>query len=132
MKVRAKVVRNSDGKIARIDYSPEFLQVNVSDFLKIDVSELDFGSLTPFQRLVYTELLQVPVGKTITYKQLAQRIGKPLAARAVGTAMSRNPFLIVVPCHRVVGVGSLGGYALGLPMKEALLAYECEGISNSF
>jgi methylated-DNA-[protein]-cysteine S-methyltransferase len=87
--------------------------------------ELDLTALAPFQRLVLDELARVPYGETSTYGGLAQRIGKPRSARAVGGALNRNPLPIVLPCHRVVGsTGSLVGYAGGLEIKRALLDLE--------
>lgn len=80
---------------------------------------------TAFHREVWAELLAIPRGTTTTYGALAARIGRPGAARAVGSANARNPISIVVPCHRVVGPrGRLTGYAGGLPRKQALLALE--------
>ena len=78
---------------------------------------------TPFQQTVWRALQTVPAGQTISYAQLAQRLGLPASqARAVGAAVGRNPLLIVVPCHRIVGHdGALTGYAAGLPRKQALL-----------
>ena len=80
---------------------------------------------TPFQRRVWDELRRVPHGQTVSYGELARRIGSPTACRAVGAANGRNPLCIIVPCHRVVGAnGKLIGYAGGMPRKEALLALE--------
>jgi methylated-DNA-[protein]-cysteine S-methyltransferase len=80
---------------------------------------------TPFQRSVWHALTQLRFGETISYGQLAQRIGNPKAVRAVGAANGRNPISIVVPCHRVIGAnGALTGYAGGLARKEALLWLE--------
>ncbi|HPJ03534.1 MAG TPA: methylated-DNA--[protein]-cysteine S-methyltransferase [Candidatus Limiplasma sp.] len=80
---------------------------------------------TPFQRRVWEELLKIPYGETATYGQLAQRIGRPTAARAVGMANHHNPIAVLIPCHRVVGAnGALTGYAAGLPMKRRLLELE--------
>ena len=80
---------------------------------------------TAFQRKVWAALLEIPYGETISYLELARRIGNPSSVRAVGLANGRNPLPIVVPCHRVVGSnGSLVGYAGGLPIKRALLALE--------
>jgi methylated-DNA-[protein]-cysteine S-methyltransferase len=80
---------------------------------------------TPFQQGVWQELRTVPRGETVTYGELAARLGMPRAARAVGAAVARNPVSIVVPCHRVVGAdGSLTGYAGGVERKRALLAME--------
>ena len=80
---------------------------------------------TEFQRRVWDELRRIPFGETISYGDLAGRIGKPTASRAVGAANGRNPFPVVVPCHRVIGHdGKLGGYGGGLPTKQALLELE--------
>lgn len=80
---------------------------------------------TGFQRAVWAGLRDIPYGETISYGELAKRIGQPSASRAVGLANGRNPVSIVVPCHRVVGSdGSLTGYGGGLPRKQYLLALE--------
>lgn len=80
---------------------------------------------TAFQRRVFGELARIPFGETITYGELAHRVGRPAAARAVGAANARNPLSIVVPCHRVIGArGELTGYAGGLERKRWLLAHE--------
>jgi O-6-methylguanine DNA methyltransferase len=80
---------------------------------------------TAFQERVWTALRQIPAGETRTYGQLAEAIGNPKAARAVGHANSLNPVAIVVPCHRVIGAGlRLTGYAGGLERKQWLLEHE--------
>jgi methylated-DNA-[protein]-cysteine S-methyltransferase len=80
---------------------------------------------TPFQTRVWRELERIPYGETISYGQLAERIGNPKASRAVGLANGSNPIPIIVPCHRVIGSnGKLTGYGGGLPIKEKLLALE--------
>lgn len=80
---------------------------------------------TPFQRTVWAALREIPYGETISYGQLADRIGKPTASRAVGLANGKNPIGIIVPCHRVVGAnGSLTGYGGGLERKRHLLDFE--------
>ena len=81
---------------------------------------------TAFQRRVWKALSAIPYGKTISYGDLARRIGNRKAVRAVGGANGRNPIPIVVPCHRVIGSdGTLTGYGGGLPIKEGLLLLEC-------
>ncbi len=78
-----------------------------------------------FQRSVWQELSRIGYGETISYSELARRIGKPGASRAVGLANGRNPLAIIVPCHRVIGVdGSLTGYAGGVNRKRQLLELE--------
>jgi methylated-DNA-[protein]-cysteine S-methyltransferase len=80
---------------------------------------------TSFQQRVWSELQKIPYGKTISYGELARRIGNPKASRAVGLANGSNPISIVIPCHRVIGSnGKLTGYGGGLPIKEKLLALE--------
>lgn len=80
---------------------------------------------TPFQTSVWRMLRKIRGGKTISYAELARRIGKPRAVRAAGLANGRNPISIVVPCHRVIGSdGSLTGYGGGLPRKKWLLEHE--------
>ncbi|QDH71731.1 methylated-DNA--[protein]-cysteine S-methyltransferase [Lysobacter alkalisoli] len=80
---------------------------------------------TEFQRAVWFALAAIPFGETVSYAQLAARIGKPAAVRAVGAANGRNPIPIVLPCHRVIGAdGSLTGFGGGLPTKQFLLELE--------
>ena len=80
---------------------------------------------TPFQLEVWAELVRIPYGQTISYGELARRLGNPLLTRAVGTANGANPISIIVPCHRVIGAnGSLTGYGGGLPRKAELLRRE--------
>jgi methylated-DNA-[protein]-cysteine S-methyltransferase len=86
------------------------------------------ASGTPFQREVWGALRQIPAGSTTTYGQLAARVGRPNACRAVGLANGSNPVAIVVPCHRVIGAnGTLTGYGGGLPRKRWLLDHERGG-----
>jgi methylated-DNA-[protein]-cysteine S-methyltransferase len=81
--------------------------------------------VAPFPADVLRELALVPYGRTDTYGSLAAKVGRPRAARAVGTVMNRNPIPIVLPCHRIVGAdGSLTGYAGGLDVKRRLLQLE--------
>jgi len=80
---------------------------------------------TEFQKQVWNELLNIPYGTTCSYKEIAIRIGKPKAIRAVANAIGKNPIWIIIPCHRVIGSdGSLTGYAGGLDIKEKLLQLE--------
>jgi methylated-DNA-[protein]-cysteine S-methyltransferase len=84
----------------------------------------------PFEREVWAELLQIPYGETASYGEIARRVGKPHASRAVGAANGRNPVAIIVPCHRVIGSdGTLTGYGGGLERKRALLDLE-SGIAS--
>lgn len=80
---------------------------------------------TLFQQRVWAELCRIPYGETISYAELARRVGNTRAVRAVGLANGANPIAIVIPCHRVIGSnGTLVGYGGGLPIKQALLALE--------
>lgn len=77
-----------------------------------------------FQRQVWAALLRIPWGETLTYGELARRLGREGAARAVGTANGANPLPILIPCHRVVAANGLGGYSGGLALKRRLLTLE--------
>jgi methylated-DNA-[protein]-cysteine S-methyltransferase len=79
---------------------------------------------TAFQKEVWRELSRIPYGKTISYGELARRVGRPKGPRAVGQANGKNPIPIIVPCHRVLASNGIGGYGGGLPMKRTLLAVE--------
>ena len=94
------------------------------DLKAIDAVPVETGG-TPFQQQVWTALRRIPPGATVTYTDLARKLGRPLAARAVGAINGRNPVAIVVPCHRMIGAdGSLTGYAGGLWRKRWLLGHE--------
>ena len=79
---------------------------------------------TDFQQKVWQAILDIPYGETTTYAELAQRVGSPAGTRATGNACGANPIAIIVPCHRVVGKNSLGGYAYGADAKKTLLKIE--------
>ncbi len=80
---------------------------------------------TAFQEKVWKELLKIPCGEVKTYGEIAKALGNPKSARAVGLACNKNPIIILIPCHRVVGKnGNLTGYACGLDMKKYLLSIE--------
>lgn len=91
---------------------------------------------TEFQNNVWNELTKIPIGKTISYLQLAKNLGNPKCIRAAGTANGKNPIAILVPCHRVIGSdGNLIGYAGGLWRKQWLLEHEAKminGVSTLF
>lgn len=96
------------------------------DLTAIDNLPVQTGG-TPFQRDVWRALREIACGRTLSYAQLAERIGRPTAVRAVGLANGSNPIGIVVPCHRVIGAnGSLTGYGGGIERKRWLLAHESE------
>jgi|HubBroStandDraft_6_1064221.scaffolds.fasta_scaffold360795_2 methylated-DNA-[protein]-cysteine S-methyltransferase len=80
---------------------------------------------TEFQKRVWAELLKIPFGETISYGELARRIGNPAASRAVGRANATNPISLIVPCHRVIGTnGKLTGYGGGIDLKDKLITWE--------
>ncbi len=86
---------------------------------------IDWSGISPFRRAVLEEAMRIPHGETRSYGWLAQQVGRPRAARAVGRVMATNPLPLVVPCHRVIGSdGGLHGYGGGLALKEALLRAE--------
>jgi methylated-DNA-[protein]-cysteine S-methyltransferase len=85
---------------------------------------------TEFQKTVWRQLQEIPYGETISYGELAKRVGNPKASRAVGAANGQNPIPIVIPCHRVIGSnGKLTGFGGGLPTKEKLLALEAKQLT---
>lgn len=91
---------------------------------KLDQITMDLQG-TDFQKKVWQELINIPYGETRYYAQIAEAIGKPTATRAVASAIGKNPLLIVIPCHRVIGKnGKLTGFRSGLPLKERLLQHE--------
>jgi len=109
--------------------NPHGLTNALSRYFAGDLAAIDtlrvMTSGTPFQRAVWRELRNVACGTTVSYLQLAERIGRPTAVRAVGLANGANPIGIVVPCHRVIGSnGSLTGYGGGLERKRWLLDHE--------
>ena len=105
-KLRAELDRYFDGKLRKFT-------------VRLDLSG------TPFRLNVWKELSRIPFGETISYIELARRIGNPKASRAVGGANGANPVCIIVPCHRVIAAdGTLGGYSSGLGRKKKLLALE--------
>ena len=109
--------------------APESLLQSLHAYFQGDMSALEqiptATGGTPFQRDVWEALRAIPAGTTTTYGQLADLLGRPGAARAVGAANGANPILIVVPCHRVIGAdGTLTGFASGLPRKQWLLDHE--------
>ena len=89
------------------------------------VSSEEWARLTPFQQQVYRAICRIPGGRVRSYQWVAEAIGRPGTARAIGNALHRNPFAPTVPCHRVVrSDGSLGGFATGPAKKRALLEQE--------
>lgn len=85
-----------------------------------------------FHKKVWDVLLSIPFGHTMTYAQIAERLGSPKAARAVGNACARNPVVIIVPCHRVLAQNGLGGFGGGLPTKRLLLRHEGYALPSAY
>ena len=104
-------------------YTEQILQ-----YIKGERQTLDFPfdyKGTPFQRDVWHALQQIPYGQTVSYSDVATKIGKPTAVRAVASAIGANPVMVIIPCHRVIGKnGKLTGFRGGLAMKERLLTLE--------
>ena len=112
--------------------NPEFfnlLERKFNDYFNCSEQQinckLDLRRATPFQRNVWEKLAEIPYGEMRSYKWVAEQIGQPLAFRAVGHANAKNPFPIIVPCHRVINAdGKLGGYSAGIQLKRQLLKLE--------
>jgi methylated-DNA-[protein]-cysteine S-methyltransferase len=96
----------------------------VTDGTSCPEVELDLSGFNDFHRKVISVVMGIPRGRTMTYGQVAALAGHPGAARAVGSVMAKNPFVILVPCHRVVAKEGLGGFAWGIEAKERLLEFE--------
>jgi methylated-DNA-[protein]-cysteine S-methyltransferase len=119
---------NSRVKISRIPHCLKPCIIQLKEYFSGERDtfslELDFSG-TPFQLKVWNELLNIPYGTTITYLELARRVGNIKALRAVGGANGANPMMIVVPCHRVIGSdGKLVGFRGGIKRKKWLLEHE--------
>lgn len=97
------------------------------DFLEY---EPDLSGLTGFEQAVLCETRKIPYGTTITYSELADRIGSSGGAQAVGQALSKNPYPIVIPCHRVIAKSGIGGYRGGVELKKRLLEIETCGFDS--
>ena len=96
----------------------------------INKTKISLSGFSDFQKKVYKAVLSIPLGEVRSYNWVAKRIGRSKAVRAVGTALRKNPFTIIIPCHRVVkSDGSLGGYSRGVKRKRKLLDLEKEILS---
>lgn len=120
LRIEERLVRNKSRKQIERDIH-DYLQRRRTHFSEYDI---DMKPLTLFQRRVLNEMRHIPYGMVVSYKRLAELIGKPQAYRAVATVCAKNPLPIIVPCHRVVGSHSLGGYSAGVDVKKRLLRLE--------
>ena len=119
--------RSVQSDTARVREASGQIEEYLSSFLRTFTLEIDWTVLRTFQQAVLQATCEIPYGETRTYKEIAERIGRPRAARAVGRAEATNPMPLVIPCHRVIGVdGKLHGYGLaeGVKTKEWLLTME--------
>ena len=115
-KIQRKIPGGIDDRIAKLYFGKKE---------NVDISLLNLSKLTDFSINVLKQTCKIPRGKVATYSGIAAKIGAPLAARAVGTALANNPFPLVIPCHRVVRAdGTLGGFGGGSNMKRELLVKE--------
>lgn len=107
-------------------YRPLLEKYMTGEEVKLQPSDFEniTESLSEFTRKVLSEASRVPRGHTITYSELARRLNRPEAIRAVASALGRNPLPVLIPCHRIVAVSGLGGYAFGLALKRRLLDFE--------
>lgn len=121
----AELAEDSEGLAEWVDGVKGWTEGDFTQEIPLDL----YG--TPFQRAVWAATREVGVGETISYTELAKRAGYPGAVRAAGSACANNPVWLLVPCHRIVRRdGGLGGYGGGLGVKERLLAWEQEVISE--
>ncbi len=120
--------------VARVSYQdgasrkmPEWVAKELRQYLRGCRKVFEFPYKlqgTAFERLVYEAAMSIPYGETRSYGWVANAIGRPNAARAVGNALNKNPLMLVVPCHRVVASGGIGGFGCGIELKRALLDLE--------
>ncbi|WP_308652979.1 methylated-DNA--[protein]-cysteine S-methyltransferase [uncultured Anaerococcus sp.] len=123
-----EIDENSEENGLFILFKNQLLEYFVGKRTGFDHLELLDPKGTAFQKSVWQALLKIPYGKTRSYKEIAKAIGKPGATQSLGTAIGKNPILIIVPCHRVIRAdGTLGGFAFGSQIKRRLL--EIEGIN---
>ncbi len=133
-------VWNKKGEIIRTSFNPKIIKNNVKDnnrkihkifedyFInKIPIDKQEFvfdAGLTEFEKSVLLMTKRIPFGKTITYGELAKKIGRDKSYRAVGNALGKNPLPVLIPCHRVLAKSGLGGFTGGLHIKKYLLSLE--------
>lgn len=123
-----EIDENSEENDLFILFKNQLLEYFEGKRTSFDHLELLYPKGTSFQKSVWQALLKIPYGKTRSYKEIAKAIGKPGATQPVGTAIGKNPILVIIPCHRVIKTdGSIGGFAYGSQIKRRLL--EIEGIN---
>ena len=145
------VLERRGGRIRRTRFSryppdrplPQDLSDHILELLKNPAREeeeeeygllediLDLSTLTEFQREVLDVVASIPWGETMTYGQVAERLGRHGAARAVGRALAANPAPLIIPCHRVVAVNGIGGYGPGTNLKKMLLYLEANRVDDA-
>jgi methylated-DNA-[protein]-cysteine S-methyltransferase len=129
----AKPGRPEEGSLAERDWHPELRRAleryAQGRFVDLRPFEIDFGPTTVYRKRVLQTARSIPYGETMSYGELAARSGKPRAARAVGSAMASNRIALLIPCHRVVASGGLGGFSCrtGIELKRRLLELEVGG-----
>lgn len=135
-------ITSTNNKILKLNFTPlksedfnnsdrehnKVISIQLDEYFAGSRAEFDLNlelQGTEFQKKVWQAILEIPLGQTATYSEIANKIGNPKAVRAVGMACNKNPLIIIVPCHRVVGAkGALTGYAGGLLKKQWLLTHE--------
>lgn len=138
-------IQENDGEITVITYNKKYVDgkyeetnyinnayIEIDDFLNSNLKKFSFKyklTGTDFQNRVWKELSKIQYGKTKSYKEIGDNIGIK-GYRAIGNACNKNKLLFVVPCHRVVGVNNIGGFALGVNMKKSLLEMEQNNITK--
>jgi len=128
-KILREISFKKPNEIIRKGEAPSLIKKELKGYFEGGIEEftqnIGITKGTDFERQVWLALKEVPYGETRTYKWLAEKVGNPAACRAVGQALSRNPILIVLPCHRIIeSDGSIGGYSAGVDIKRRLLEIE--------
>lgn len=127
--IRPVLIKHKEGPAVEIDPFLAKASQEIQDYLSGDLKKftvpLDFSSGTTFQKKVWKELLKIPYGKVCSYYDIAQKLGNEKVMRAVGTANSKNPICLLIPCHRVIArSGKISGYIGGPEIKKKLLDLE--------
>mgnify|MGYP004503227861 CR=1 FL=1 len=125
---KLSVERAANGKIVHVYFDETHEPMAYEVLIGLSEQDYELISGTPFQQKVWLELRRIPSGQTITYQEMAERVGAPGAQQAVGQALARNPLPVILPCHRVTKKdGTLGGFmgkANRQDIKTTILAYE--------